>query len=118
REELNDRALDVSVGTLFSNVAMLFIMLTCALALHGHADLKLETSKDVAEALRPVAGKYSALLYTIGIIGTGVLAIPTLAGSAAYAFSETFGWRQGMDERPRRAPAFYAMLTLAMVVGL
>jgi NRAMP (natural resistance-associated macrophage protein)-like metal ion transporter len=116
--ELKQRAVDVGIGTLFSNVAMLFIMLTCALALHGRGNLRLETSRDVAEALTPFAGRYSALLYTIGVIGTGALAIPTLAGSAAYAFAETFGWRQGIDEKLRRARSFYGVLALSMLCGM
>ena len=116
--ELRDRALDVGVGTMFSNLGMIFIMLTCALALHGRGNLRLESSRDVAEALKPFAGEYSALLYSIGVIGTGALAIPTLAGSAAYAFAETFGWRQGIDETLRRARAFYLVLALSMLGGV
>jgi Mn2+/Fe2+ NRAMP family transporter len=116
--ELRRRATDVGIGTLFSNVAMIFIMLTCALALHGRGELKIESSRDVAEALRPFAGQYSYLLYTVGIIGTGVLAIPTLAGSAAYAFAETFNWRQGIDEKPRRARSFYRVLAFSMLCGV
>ena len=68
--------------------------------------------------VKPLAGQFATLLYTLGILGTGILAIPTLAGSAAYAFAEIFGWRQGMDERLRGAPAFYTVLVLALAIGV
>jgi len=112
------RKLDIGVGTFFSNSAMYFIILTTALTLHAHGVTQLATSRDVAAALRPLAGPLAALLYTVGLIGTGALAVPTLAGSAAYAFAETFGWPQGIDERLRRAPAFYAVVVASVLAGL
>jgi Mn2+/Fe2+ NRAMP family transporter len=99
-------------------MAMFFIILTTALTLHVHGVTQFNTSREVAEALRPLAGKFSALLFTLGLIGTGALAIPTLAGSAAYAFSELFGWRQGIDEHFRGAPAFYAVILISMAAGV
>ena len=72
----------------------------------------------MAEALRPLAGQFATLLYTLGIVGTGLLAIPTLGGSAAYALAELFGWREGIDERFTRAPAFYLILAGALVAGV
>lgn len=116
--ELADRRLDVGVGTLFSNVAMYFIILTTALTLHRHGLTTLQSSREVAQALEPLAGRFSALLYTIGLIGTGLLAIPTLAGSSAYALAELYGWRSGIDERLRGAPRFYAVFVLALVAGV
>jgi Mn2+/Fe2+ NRAMP family transporter len=117
-DELFRRKLDVTVGTFFSNLVMFFIILTTALTLNRHGVTTIETSRQVAEALEPLAGRFATLLYTVGIIGTGLLAIPTLSGSAAYACAETFGWRQGMDSSFRRAPAFYAVVTVAMLCGM
>jgi Mn2+/Fe2+ NRAMP family transporter len=68
--------------------------------------------------LRPLAGEFAAMLFTAGLIGTGLLAVPTLAGSAAYAFADTFGWRQGLDERFRRAHAFYAVFIASIAIGI
>jgi Mn2+/Fe2+ NRAMP family transporter len=109
---------DVAIGTFFSHVVMYFIMLATAMTLHRHGMTHPSTSRDVAEALTPLAGKFAALLYTIGIVGTGALAIPTLSGSAAYAFAEIFGWREGMDERPRRARAFYSAFAVSIALGM
>ncbi len=118
REEIRTRRLDVALGTLFSNVVMYFIMLATAVTLHRHGLTHPETSREVAGALRPLAGRFAALLYTVGIVGTGALAIPTLAGSAAYAFAEIFGWREGMDERYRRARAFYSAFVVSIALGI
>jgi NRAMP (natural resistance-associated macrophage protein)-like metal ion transporter len=117
-DELVDRKMDVGVGTFFSNAAMFFIILTTALTLHAHGLTKIETSRQAAEALRPLAGQLAATLYTIGILGVGFLAIPTLAGSAAYAFAETFDWRQGLDQKVRGAGRFYLVLVLATAAGI
>ncbi len=117
-EELRSRKLDVGFGTFFSNLVMFFIILTTALTLHRHGVTNPQTSKEVAQALEPLAGRFAMLLYTVGLIGTGLLAIPTLTGSAAYAFAETFGWRQGIDERPHRAPGFYVVVTVATAAGI
>ena len=116
--EILDRKIDIGIGTFFSNAVMFFIILTTALTLNAHGITSPETSKEVALALRPLAGRFAALLYTIGLVGTGILAIPTLAGSAAYAFAETFGWRQGIDERFRGAKRFYVVLALAILAGM
>ena len=116
--ELVDRRIDVGLGTLFSNVVMYFIILTTAATLHraGHTDIA--TTRDAAEALRPLAGDAAYLLYTVGILGTGLLAIPTLAGSAAYAFAETFDWAYGLDQKFRQANSFYAVFIIATVVAI
>ena len=116
-DELVDRRIDVGIGTFFSNVVMFFIILTTALTLHSHGMTAIATTKDAAEALRPLAGDRAYLLYTLGIIGTGLLAIPTLAGSAAYAFAETFDWAYGLDEKFHDAISFYAVFIAATAVG-
>jgi NRAMP (natural resistance-associated macrophage protein)-like metal ion transporter len=118
KREITDRKLDVGTGTFFSNLVMYFIILTTALTLHKHGITDIDTSKQAAEALRPFAGTLAYLLYTIGIIGVGFLAIPTLAGSAAYAFAETFSWQEGLDEPFRGARPFYAVLIFSMVLGI
>ena len=112
--ELRTRALDVGVGTFAANVTFFFITLTTALTLHRAGVTHPQTSTEVAAALRPLAGPFATVLYTVGIVGTGALAIPTLAGSAAYAFAELFDWREGMDERPPGAPGFYAVFALSV----
>lgn len=116
--EITTRAIDITFGTFFSNAAMFFIILTTALTLHRAGLTKLETSRQVAEALTPLAGHRASLLYTIGLLGTGALAIPTLAGSGAYAFAEIFHWHQGMDEPYRRAPGFYAAFAISIAIGI
>src|SRR4030081_3312323 len=103
RREIGVRKMDVGIGTFFSNLVMYFIILTTALTLHAHGITHIETTKQAAEALLPLVGKSAYLLFAIGIIGVGFLAIPTLSGSAAYAFSETFGWRQGIDAKLKSA---------------
>lgn len=118
RQEIADRKLDVGVGTFASNIVMYFIILTTAFTLHKSGVTHIETSRQAAEALRPLAGKFAALLFATGVIGTGFLAIPTLAGSAAYAFAETFAWRQGLDENLPRARAFYAVFVAAVGIGI
>ncbi len=116
--ELLARKLDVGIGTLFSNVVMFFIIVTTAFTLHAHGISNIETTRQAAEALRPLAGSGCFLLFTAGVIGTGLLAIPTLSGSAAYALAETFGWRQGLDEKIDKARAFYAVVLLSTAVGI
>jgi len=115
--ELHDRRIDIGVGTFFSNVVMFFIILTTAMTLHAHGILAISTTRQAAEALRPLAGDGAYFLYTIGLVGTGLLAIPTLAGSAAYAFAETFDWDYGLDEKFRNAVSFYSVFILATIAG-
>ena len=117
-EELQMRRVDVGVGAFFSNMVMFFIILTTALTLNRHGITQIETSRQAAEALRPFAGKFAATLFTAGIVGVGFLAIPTLAGSAAYAFAETLNWRQGLDKKMKQARAFYALILLSTGVGV
>ena len=116
--EIRTRKIDIVIGTFFSNAAMFFIILATALTLHRAGLTHLETSRQVAEALKPLAGRFASLLYTVGLLGTGALAIPTLAGSGAYAFAEIFGWRQGIDESYTRAPGFYAAFICSIGLGI
>lgn len=117
-EELGLRNIDVGVGAFFSNMVMFFIILTTAVTLHSHGIVKIETSREAAEALRPLAGRFAATLFTAGIVGVGFLAIPTLAGSTAYAFAEILGWHQGLNKRLTQARAFYALILFSTAVGV
>jgi NRAMP (natural resistance-associated macrophage protein)-like metal ion transporter len=117
-KEIQDRKLDVGVGTFFSNLVMFFIILTTALTLHKHGITNIESSKQAAEALAPLVGHWATLLYTVGIVGVGLLAIPTLAGSAAYAFAETFRWSFGLDEKLGNARYFYGVVVLSTAAGI
>jgi Mn2+/Fe2+ NRAMP family transporter len=116
--ELRDRALDVGFGTFFSNLVMFFVILTTALTLHVHGLTHIRSSSEAASALRPLAGDFAASLYTIGIFGLGFLAIPTLAGSSAYAIADTFRWRQGLDQKLWRARGFYSIIVLSTAAGV
>jgi Mn2+/Fe2+ NRAMP family transporter len=116
--EMASRRRDIGIGTFFSNVVMYFIILTTALTLHRHGITHIETSRQAAEALRPFAGKMAETLYAVGLLGVGFLAIPTLTGSAAYAFAETFSWRQGLNKKFHRARAFYGIVILSGLLGI
>lgn len=118
QDEVVDRRIDITLGTLFSNVVMFFIILTAALTLHKAGETDIGSTRQAAEALRPLAGDLAYWLFTLGIVGTGLLAIPTLAGSSAYAFAETFDWAYGLDRKLRQARAFYAVFILATGVGM
>ena len=117
-QELDLRNIDVGVGAFFSNMVMFFIILTTAITLNRHGIMNIETSRQAAEALRPLAGNFAATLFTLGIVGVGFLAIPTLAGSAAYAFAETLGWSQGLNKKLRQARWFYALILVSTGVGV
>ena len=97
---------------------MYFIMLTAGATLHPAGITEIQTADQAAQALRPVAGSAAALLFAAGIIGTGMLGVPVLAGSAAYAVAEAAAWRRGMDEHPRSAANFYGVIVAAMVIGM
>jgi NRAMP (natural resistance-associated macrophage protein)-like metal ion transporter len=117
-EELELRNIDVGVGAFFSNMVMFFIILTTAITLNRHGITNIETSRQAAEALRPFAGNFAATLFTLGVVGVGFLAIPTLAGSAAYAFAETLGWRQGLNKKLKEARWFYALILISTATGV
>src|SRR6266567_1957229 len=118
KREILDRQLDVGAGTFFSNLVMYFIILTAALTLHAHNDTNIESSRQFAEALQPLACSFAATLYTIGLIGVGLLAIPILAGSSAYAFAEIFVWKQGLDLPFTSARYFYAVVGASTLLGI
>ena len=117
-DELKLRTLDVGMGGFFSNLVSFFIILTTAVTLHRHGITNIETTRQAAEALRPLAGRFAATLFTVGIVGVGFLAIPTLAGSAAYACAETLGWNEGLDRSLRKARAFYAIILFSTAAGV
>jgi len=116
--EIVNRKLDVGLGSFFSNLVMYFIILTTALTLHRHGVTHINTSKQAAEALGPIAGRFAALLFTAGVLGVGFLAIPTLSGSAAYALAETFRWKEGLDRPLWSAPDFYAVVVISSLIGI
>ena len=116
--ELTDARLDVTTGMLFSNLVMFFIMLTTGATLHASGRTEIETAREAAEALRPLAGDGAYLLFGVGLIGTGLLAVPVLAASASFAIAEVFGWRSGLDLTPRRGRYFYIVFGGAVVAGM
>jgi NRAMP (natural resistance-associated macrophage protein)-like metal ion transporter len=109
---------DTVIGMGFSNLVAYFIMLTTAVTLGMHGVTNIQTSAQAAEALRPVAGEFAFILFALGIIGTGMLAVPVLAGSAAYAVTESFRWRNGLDLKVVEAREFYAIIALATIGGV
>jgi NRAMP (natural resistance-associated macrophage protein)-like metal ion transporter len=116
--ELRRMRTDVLTGMFFSNLVMYFIILTTAATLHAHGETHIGTARQAAEALRPLAGAGAYWLFALGLIGTGMLGVPVLAGSCAYAVAEAEGWRGSLDDTPRLARRFYAVVAVAMLVGL
>lgn len=109
---------DVLIGMFFSNVVMYFIILTAAATLHAHGIAQIATARQAAEALRPLAGNYAYWLFALGLVGTGMLGVPVLAGSSAFAIAEAMNWRASLDRPPRLARKFYGVLGAALAVGL
>ena len=116
--ELRIATIDVNLGMFFSNLVMYFIILATALTLNASGKTEIATGADAAQALRPLAGDLAGLVFAVGMIGSGLLTVPVLAGASAYAVSETFGWREGLDEHWRRARPFYGVVALATIVGI
>ncbi len=116
-EEIKTMRGDVLSGMIFSNIIAFFIILTAGAVLFPNGTI-INTAADAAQALGPIAGEFSSLLFALGIIGTGMLAIPVLAGSASYALSEAFGWKTGLYRKLRDAHGFYGVITIAVVLGL
>jgi NRAMP (natural resistance-associated macrophage protein)-like metal ion transporter len=116
--ELADARLDVATGMFFSNLVMFFIILATGATLHVSGQTQIESARQAAEALRPLAGDGAYLLFAIGLIGTGLLAVPVLAGSASFAVAEVFGWRSGLDLTPRRGRRFYLVFAGAVIAGM
>lgn len=117
RTEIVDAHADVNTGMVYSNLVMFFIITTTAVTLGAHGKHDIASAQDAAEALRPLAGNFASLLFTVGMVGTGLLAIPVLAGTSAYVAAEMLSFRHGLAETPRRAPRFYAVLGAGIVVG-
>jgi NRAMP (natural resistance-associated macrophage protein)-like metal ion transporter len=109
---------DTYLGMAFSNLISYFIILTVAATLHAHGKTGVDSAAEAAEALRPLAGNFASLLFALGIVGTGLLAIPVLAGSGAYAIGEALRWRVGLEKKADKARAFYSVIALSTFVGL
>ncbi|MEK7565984.1 MAG: divalent metal cation transporter [Patescibacteria group bacterium] len=116
-KELSDEKTDTILGMGFSNIVTYFIIATTAATLFSAGLTNINTAADAAQALRPLAGDFAFLLFAVGIIGTGMLAIPILAGSAAYALAEVFGFPEGLNKSFHRAKAFYLIIILATLIG-
>jgi Mn2+/Fe2+ NRAMP family transporter len=110
--------LDVNLGMLLSNLVMFFIILATGTALFGHGISQIDTVEQAAKALQPVAGDASYLVFTVGVIGTGLLAIPVLSGSLSYIVSETFGWKGDLDKKFFQAKPFYIVIIISLLLGL
>jgi NRAMP (natural resistance-associated macrophage protein)-like metal ion transporter len=117
KEEVKRVGTDVWSGMFLSNLVMYFIIAVAAATLNKNGIMSIETAADAARALEPIAGQNASALFTIGIIGTGLLAIPVLAGSTSYAISESFKWRFGLNKKLRAAPSFYGIIIISMVLG-
>lgn len=117
-KDIKKMRVDIWSGMFVSNMAMFFIITACAATLFSHGITTIDSAADAAQALRPFAGNFAYVLFAIGILGTGMLAIPVLAGSAAYAVSESFGWKFGLYRKLKNAYAFYGVIIIAMIVGI
>jgi NRAMP (natural resistance-associated macrophage protein)-like metal ion transporter len=123
RTDLNDRdikhmRMDIWSGMLFSNLIMFFIIAACAATLNANGITDITTADQAATAIRPFGGELTYFFFALGIVGTGLLAIPVLAGSTAYAISESFSWKQGLYHKLKQAPAFYGVIIVSMLIGL
>lgn len=117
-KELKNMRADVWSGMFFSNLVMFFIIAACAGTLFLHGTTTITTAADAALALKPFAGNFAFIVFAIGIIGTGMLAIPVLAGSTSYALSESFGWKHGLNRKLKEARAFYGVIMLSVAIGI
>lgn len=118
KKEITDMKTDVNIGMLFSNIVMFFIILTAGTVLFPAGITQIETVKEAALALKPLAGEFAHLLFALGIIGTGFLAIPVLAGCLGYLFAEAFDWKRGLDKKLREAKGFYSVMLASMGIAL
>lgn len=118
KRELKRIRIDTFAGMAISNLVAIAIIMTTSATLHASGKTHIGTAADVAEALKPVAGNFAFALFSIGIIGTGMLSIPVLAGSAAYAASECCGWACSLESRPKEAIGFYSVIAIATMLGL
>lgn len=118
KEDRRGLWLDTLVGMIFSNLVMFFIIVTAASTLGANGITNISTAVEAAEVLKPLAGPFASIIFTLGIVGIGLLAVPVLAGSASYAICEAFHWRQGLSQTYRDAPAFYSVIAFATLIGL
>ncbi len=118
RRNIRTMRLDTTAGMFLSNLVMWFIIITTASTLHANGITNIETADQAALALKPIAGDFAFLLFAIGIIGAGLLSVPILAGSASYAISEAFGWREGLYRKFAQARGFYGVIIAATLIGL
>jgi Mn2+/Fe2+ NRAMP family transporter len=118
RRIISDMQQDVDFGMTFSGLVMYFIILTTGTVLYKAGIHQIDTVEQAALALQPLAGNFAYLLFAVGVIGTGLLAIPVLSGSLSYIITETFGWEQGLDKKFHEAKGFYLVITISLVVGL
>ena len=116
--ELRGEKWDTAVGMLFCNLVFYFVILAAASTLYRTGQTTVTSATEAAQALRPLAGNAATILFAIGLIGAGLLAVPVLTGSSAYAVAETFGWRSGLGEKPHRAKRFYAVIAISTLVGV
>ena len=116
--EIRKEKIDTVVGMLFCNLVFYFVIVSAGATLHVTGKTNILSATEAAQALRPLAGNFATVLFGIGLVGAGLLAIPVLTGSAAYAVSETFGWPSGLDEKPRHAKKFYAVIAASTLVGV
>lgn len=117
-QEIKKMRIDVWIGMFLSNLVMFFIIAVCANTLFKNGITNIGTASDAAQALTPLAGSWATVLFAIGIIGTGMLAIPILAGSASYAISESFGWKEGLYRKLNEARAFYGVIIVSIIIGI
>ena len=118
KKVISEMKQDVDFGMLFSNLVMFFIILTTGTVLFNAGIHQIDTVEQAAQALKPLAGNFAYLLFAVGVIGTGLLAIPVLSGSLSYIISETFGWEQGLDKKFHEAKAFYLVIAVSLILGL
>ncbi len=118
KDEISHMRVDVWSGMFVSNMVMFFIIAACAATLHAHGVFNVASAADAAQALRPIAGDFAFDLFALGIVGAGLLAVPVLAGSAAYTFAESFNWKSGLYRKLQDAPAFYGVIIFSMVIGM
>jgi Mn2+/Fe2+ NRAMP family transporter len=116
--ELRAEKIDTITGMIFCNVVFYFVILASAATLHVSGQTDIQSATDAAQALRPLAGNLATVLFAFGLIGAGLLAIPVLTGSAAYAVAETFNWPSGLDEKPRHAKKFYGVIAISTLIGV
>lgn len=117
-KEINEMKVDVNIGMFLSNLVMYFIILTTGTVLFGQGSSEINTVEDAAKALKPLAGEFAYLIFSIGILGLGFLSIPILASCIGYIFAETFGWKESLDGKLSKAKSFYIVITLSILFGV